>query len=420
MYNDNNLRTIADLVGFLNNPVVVDITIVESSEERSDWIIEHLRRFKYHTLKKKDKGVVLKYLRRITTLTEKQLDRHVYAFKSGRRICEKYKRVVFSRIYSREDSELLAEVDNATWRLSWGLTIAMIRDEYETGNMKFIRLKNISIAHLYRIRASSRYKEESMTVWKTKSVNIPIWTRMKPNPNWIPWFIRVDTVHQWDLDWEKWVYHVNLVDEVTQWEVVFAVEEISERYLLPLLRQSLDRFPYEILNFHSDNWSEFINYRVAWLLEKLRVKQTKSRARKSTDNGLVECKNGAIIRKEFGHWHIPWVFAPRINKFYTEYLIPYLNFYRPCHFPEKIAEENGKIKIIYPLENCMTPYQKLISLPDWETYLRDWITKESLENLRKRKTPLQAAKEKKKARDELMKVALPKFLNILPVNITDG
>ena len=89
MYNDNNLRTIADLVGFLNNPVVVDITIVESSEERSDWIIEHLRRFKYHTLKKKDKGVVLKYLRRITTLTEKQLDRHVYAFKSGRRICEK-------------------------------------------------------------------------------------------------------------------------------------------------------------------------------------------------------------------------------------------------------------------------------------------------------------------------------------------
>ena len=48
------------------------------------------------------------------------------------------------------------------------------------------------------------------------------------------------------------------------------------------------------------------------------------------------------------------------------------------------------------------------------------MTKEILENLRKRKTPLQAAKEKKKARDELMKVALPKFLNILPVNITDG
>ena len=41
------------------------------------------------------------------------------------------------------------------------------------------------------------------------------------------------------------------------------------------------------------------------------------------------------------------------------------------------------------------------------------ITKEYLESLRKRKTPLQAAKEKKKARNELMKVVLPKLSNIL-------
>ena len=43
-----------------------------------------------------------------------------------------------------------------------------------------------------------------------------------------------------------------------------------------------------------------------------------------------------------------------------------------------------------------------------------------LEKTLKTRTPLQAAKEKKKARDELMKVALPKFLNILPLNMTDG
>ena len=159
---------------------------------------------------------------------------------------------------------------------------------------------------------------------------------------------------------------------------------------------------------------------MATLLEKLRISQTKSRARKSTDNGLVECKNGAIIRKEFGHWHIPGVFAPRINRFYIEHFIPYLNFYRPCHFPEKVCEENGKVKILYPLKNCMTPYQKLTSLPNWESHLRKEFTKELLQKLQKRKTPLQAAKEKKKARDELMKVALPKFLNILPVTMTDG
>jgi len=68
----------------------------------------------------------------------------------------------------------------------------------------------------------------------------------------------------------------------------------------------------------------------------------------------------------------------------------------------------------------MTPYQKLASLPNWESHLSKVFTKEILEKTLKTKTPLQAAKEKKKARDELMKVALPKFLNILPVNMTDG
>jgi len=42
------------------------------------------------------------------------------------------------------------------------------------------------------------------------------------------------------------------------------------------------------LNFHSDNGSEYINYVVADLLNKANVSQTKSRARKSNDNALVE------------------------------------------------------------------------------------------------------------------------------------
>lgn len=365
------------------------------------------------TLSKKDKGILLKYLKITMDLSEKQIDRYIKSFKRGKRLCQKYSRNTFPVVYSKQDSEFLAEVDNATWRLSGGLTKTFMKDQYESWDNRFVRLKDISVSQLYRIRVSDSYRNNSLTVWKTKSVNIPIWVRVKPNPNWIPGFIRVDTVHQGDYDNNKWVYHINLVDEVIQWEVVFAIEEISERFLLPLLRQALEMFPFNIMNFHSDNWSEFINYKVAELLEKLRVSQTKSRARKSTDNGLVECKNGAIVRKEFGHWYIPWIFAPRINKFYREHLIDFLNFYRPCYFPEKRVEWSGKIKIVYPIKNCMTPYQKLTSLHNWESYLREWITKEYLENLRKRKTPLQAAKEKKKARNELMKVVLPKYLDII-------
>jgi hypothetical protein len=37
----------------------------------------------------------------------------------------------------------------------------------------------------------------------------------------------------------------------------------------------------------------------------------------------------------------------------------------------------------------------------------------------KQKTPLQVAKEKKKARDELMKIVLPKLSGTIPSSITD-
>jgi len=39
---------------------------------------------------------------------------------------------------------------------------------------------------------------------------------------------------------------------------------------------------------------------VAKLLNKLLIEQTKSRPRHSNDNGLVEAKNGAVIRKHMG------------------------------------------------------------------------------------------------------------------------
>jgi hypothetical protein len=62
------------------------------------------------------------------------------------------------------------------------------------------------------------------------------------------------------------VYHVNAVDEVTQWQVVGATAQISEAYLLPVLEAMLAQFPFRIRGFHSDNGSEFINYTVAKLL----------------------------------------------------------------------------------------------------------------------------------------------------------
>ena len=55
---------------------------------------------------------------------------------------------------------------------------------------------------------------------------------------------------------------------------------LSERFLVPVLEALIRAYPFEIQGFHADNGSEYINHRVAALLNKLHIGQfTKSRAR---------------------------------------------------------------------------------------------------------------------------------------------
>src|SRR3989338_1975019 len=174
----------------------------------------------------------------------------------------------------------------------------------------YIRLANISISHLYNLRESKTYQLQRHHYTKTQRSPVNLGERRKPNPENRPGFIRIDTVHQGDQDKQKGVYHINAVDEVTQFEVVCSVEKISENYLISVLEILLDKFPFVIINFHSDNGSEYINQRVVDLLNKLHINLTKSRSRHSNDNALAESKNGSVVRKHFGYVHIPQKWAP--------------------------------------------------------------------------------------------------------------
>ena len=97
----------------------------------------------------------------------------------------------------------------------------------------------------------------------------------------------------------------NAVDEVTQWEIVASVSRIAEYDLEPLLKSMLNQFPFHIMGFHSDNGGEYVNRTIADLLNKLLICFTRSRPRRPDDNGLVESKNGSVIRKNLGYVHIP-------------------------------------------------------------------------------------------------------------------
>lgn len=186
------------------------------------------------------------------------------------------------------------------------------------------------VSHLYNLRQSQRYRERRLHYTRTRPTSVMIGERRKPDPQGRPGYLRLDTVHQGDTADAKGVYHINAVDEVTQWQIAGSTPRISELYLEPVLKAMLRQFPFRILGFHTDNGSEFINRTVARLLNKLLIEQTRSRPRRSNDNGLVETKNGAVIRKHMGYGYIDAGHAERIDSFYREYLNPYLNYHRPC------------------------------------------------------------------------------------------
>lgn len=412
MLNDTSLNTIDDLRNFIEGVTLVQFRPVERAE-RAVWIREVLIRFKYLVLKRENKRVVRTYLLKMSGLSRAQVARHIEAYTKGCSLCTSYRRHRFAVQYTAGDIELLAETDNLHQRLNGAAMIAIMQTEYDMGDLRYERLKNLSVSHLYRLRATKRYVLRSTTHEKTKPVQIPIGERRKPKPNGMPGFLRVDSVHQGDCNNEKGVYHINAVDEVTQWEVPLAVENLQEASVEPALDDAFVLFPFNIKNFHSDNGGEYINEIVHEFLNRWHAKQTKSRPRHSNDNGLAETKNGAIIRKYMTHYHIPQPFAARINRFYREHLIPYLNFNRPCAFPKITILSNGKKKITYPQENFMTPFRKLKSLPNWQSYLRPGISPEMLEQQARAKTPNQAARDLQAARRKLLNIAIPRFNDIL-------
>ena len=200
------------------------------------------------------------------------------------------------------------------------------------------------------------------------------------------------------------MYHINAVDCVTQYEGVATCERISEAFLIPVLEELLQSFPFVILGFHTDNGSEYINQFVARLLNKLLIEeQTKSRSRHCNDNAQAESKNGAIVRKHLGYSHIPQRFATPVNEFCRDYLNPYINFHRPCLFAETITDAKGRQRKRYPYKLMMTPYEKLKSLPAAEKFLQPGIGFEQLDAQASAMTDNEAAERMNKARTILFK-----------------
>lgn len=370
---DSRLIHITQLQEFLKASQRVAFSLEASSlEEKYALITKTIKRFSYKKLSNKEKRVVLDYLKKVTGYRKERLYQLVTRAENGTLKKAIYVRSHSPRIYVTRDIKLLEKTDELHLRLSEDATEEILRREFEVfGKQEYQTIARVSHSHITNLRHSPLYK--SFWINHTKSRQIAIGETRPPENFGKPGSIRVDSVSQKD------VFHINTVDEIAQWEIVFCVPQLSESCMLPALLEIFDQYPFVLFNFHSDRGHETINYVVADLLQRLLIKQTKSRSYHSGDNALVESKNGSVIRKNMGWEHINQSMCDEINLYYKNFFNPYLNYHRPCAYPTIKTDAKGKMKKIYNLYEI--PYEFLKNLPDAEKYLKKDITYETLDKI---------------------------------------
>lgn len=392
---DVRLRDINQVRRFIRESGDVQLRL-ETIEEKYEFIDNTIDTFSYGNLVRRDKQTIIGYLRKMTGYKRAQLFRLIERAVVGELVRTPYRRKTdYHRIYTPLDIKLLEKTDELHQRLNAHATREIMRREYERfHHAEFKNIAGISVSHINNVRKSPTYRNDWIN--GTKAHIVPIGTTMKPETNDCPGSIRIDTVHQRD------VYHINSVDEITQWQIVVCVPQISERYLLPALESLLSEYPFVIFNFHSDRGSEFINRVVAHLLNKLLIAQTKSRSRHCNDNALVESKNGSVIRKNMGYMHMSRGLVDAVNRFYLQFFNPYLNYHRPCGFvTEETQDVKGRIRKVYG--QYTTPYEKLkeVSKQKDRTFLKPQQSFEHIDTIAYRESDNEWARKMREQQTKL-------------------
>jgi len=193
----------------------------KNRQQRYSWVERVLVQQEYARQGTAGRGLLRRYVEKMTGLSRAQVTRLIQRYTSSGRVeATLYRRHCFAQRYTRHDIELLASVDEAHESLSGPATRRILEREVQLyGKQEYARLATISVAHLYNLRRGQGYRERSLHYTKTRPTAVLIGERRRPDPQGRPGYLCLDTVHQGDQPTAKGVYHINAVDEVTQWHV---------------------------------------------------------------------------------------------------------------------------------------------------------------------------------------------------------
>jgi len=152
-------------------------------------VAETLRRFGYSRLGKTDKGLIVRYLIRVTGRSRQQVTRLIAQFRDTGTVRDRRGTPArpFTTRYTRADSRQLADVDRLHGTLSDPATRKLCqRADHLFSDARFERLAGISNGHLYNLRQGRTYTRQRGPVNATRPTGVPIGERRKPRPDGPP------------------------------------------------------------------------------------------------------------------------------------------------------------------------------------------------------------------------------------------
>ena len=204
------IQTLEQVRAFVVGAEPVSFTLVDRPSAHA-WMADTLKRFGYAHASRADRGVLRRYLAKVTGQSRAQITRRITQFLAAGRIEDRRgsPAAPFARRYTDADIRLLAEIDALHHTLSGSTTRKLCERAFKLhGDARFERLATISNGHLYNLRSHKTYRSVRGSFDKTRPVKNTIGERRKPASHGCPGYLRVDSVHQGDMDGVKGVYLV--------------------------------------------------------------------------------------------------------------------------------------------------------------------------------------------------------------------
>ena len=167
---DKQLRTLEQVKQFVDSSQGIEFNGI-NLKEKYRWTEEALKKFKYQRLRKTGKGVLHQYIEKVTGYSRSQVNRLIWRYRqSGKIKPTEYCRHRFPQKYTMADVALLAATDELHGWLSGPATKKILEREYMVyGNGQFENLAGISVAQIYNLRRSQRYRGKHFT--RTRAVH---------------------------------------------------------------------------------------------------------------------------------------------------------------------------------------------------------------------------------------------------------